>query len=427
MRRAKQKKSLKTQLKRMVVGPVLCVGLVVLFISVSALYKSMTDETRDGLLNLSHQLKEYCNIMGEGEYSLEDGVLLKGGVPFGKDNKIVDQVHEISGIDATIFFEGKRRLTTIRNEDGSRAVGTEAAKKVQKKVLIEGEDYFSSHVLVNGESYYGYYTPLQNPDGEIVGMVFVGKARSTLMKTLFSLSITICLVVLLVSAIMLKKSLHYAGSVTAALNQTKEFLERAARGEIGETLNDELLAREDELGEMGRFALILQEEVTEMVGTDSLTGLYNRRSFNEVLANALEECRKHDRIFTVAIGDIDGFKKINDTFGHMAGDQVLRELAWLFKSHMEKKGFVARWGGEEFLFLYENVDKDGAIRYLDELMQSIRAQRIHYHGQVIPVRMTLGVTECRKVDNLDDIVSRADRRLYCGKSEGKDRIICKGA
>lgn len=68
MRRAKQKKSLKTQLKRMVVGPVLCVGLVVLFISVSALYKSMTDETRDGLLNLSHQLKEYCNIMGEGEY-----------------------------------------------------------------------------------------------------------------------------------------------------------------------------------------------------------------------------------------------------------------------------------------------------------------------------------------------------------------------
>lgn len=166
------------------------------------------------------------------------------------------------------------------------------------------------------------------------------------------------------------------------------------------------------------------KELRQIASTDPLTKLWNRFRMLDHVNRCLRKYNCGEMQFiSVAIGDIDHFKLINDTYGHECGDEVLRKLAELFREYMEGIGSVARWGGEEFLFIFENMNGDDALTALSRLQLKINRLDIPYEDQVIHVTMTLGLTEYDSHISIDANIKQADDKLYKGKQGGRNCII----
>lgn len=161
-------------------------------------------------------------------------------------------------------------------------------------------------------------------------------------------------------------------------------------------------------------------ELEQIANTDTLTKLWNRHHLTRYIVNKIKDPYE---FMSIAIGDIDFFKKINDNYGHECGDEVLRSLAKVFVENMEGNGVVARWGGEEFIFVFENANGDEAKQKLAELQNAVKKTVISYDDLEVKVTMTFGLVEFDYDLNLDENINIADQRLYQGKKEGRDRII----
>ena len=127
--------------------------------------------------------------------------------------------------------------------------------------------------------------------------------------------------------------------------------------------------------------------------------------------------------FSICIGDIDFFKKVNDTYGHECGDEVLKEVAYNIKKAMLGAGYLSRWGGEEFLLIFDRVDFDKACEVLSELLNNIRDIEINYKGITVKVTMTFGIVEGNTKEDLHTQIKKADDKLYEGKISGRNKII----
>ena len=171
-------------------------------------------------------------------------------------------------------------------------------------------------------------------------------------------------------------------------------------------------------------------KLNALAETDPLTKLPNRR----FILRHIEECvhGSPDPICpTIAIGDIDFFKKVNDTYGHEAGDRVLEVLSELFQKTMEPYGVCARWGGEEFLFFFEHLNLDNAQVVLYELLSKIRVTVIPFGDQQLKVTLTFGVEDAvlsaktpeEITRQVDAVIQKADEKLYIGKEQGRNRIV----
>lgn len=170
--------------------------------------------------------------------------------------------------------------------------------------------------------------------------------------------------------------------------------------------------------------IIKYSKKLEMLATtDPLTKLQNRRGMINHIENFVEETKSNGKLLTVAIGDIDLFKHINDTYGHEAGDYVLETIAKIMKEFIEGKGMVARWGGEEFLFSLEDINGDYAFEEISKLLHLIERYEFLYEGTPIKVTMTFGLEEYDDNTGLDKVISKADEKLYIGKKQGRNRVI----
>ena len=137
---------------------------------------------------------------------------------------------------------------------------------------------------------------------------------------------------------------------------------------------------------------------------------------NHITANPSEN-------FSIAIGDIDFFKKVNDTYGHNCGDQVLTDLAKLFKEKTLGLGHVCRWGGEEFLFFFPGLNLDEASTLMDNIRLAISDLTIVYKDVSLHVTMTFGLEEYDYNSSPSEMVKHADDKLYYGKTHGRDTVI----
>ena len=164
-------------------------------------------------------------------------------------------------------------------------------------------------------------------------------------------------------------------------------------------------------------------KLKQMSETDPLTGLTNRRYAMEELEDLRKESISQKYLFCIAIGDIDFFKNVNDTYGHEAGDYILSSLAGDFSKYMKGNGFVARWGGEEFLFVLPDINGDEALIFLDELRKQIQKKEYVYEGQVIKVTMTFGVEEFSDHVGIEKTIAEADKKLYIGKQSGRNKVV----
>lgn len=170
----------------------------------------------------------------------------------------------------------------------------------------------------------------------------------------------------------------------------------------------------------------LYSRLEEMTLIDSLTGLYNRMLFNKEIQNCMEDYRKFGLPFVLSILDLDNFKKVNDSYGHLCGDLVLKQVSNLIRNEIRKDDLVCRYGGEEFAIIFRNTkDIEGVGLRLDSIRKRIAETPVEYQDSSFNVTCSFGVVCCTLIDkaeNIDTVVKKADEALYEAKRTGRNRI-----
>ena len=157
--------------------------------------------------------------------------------------------------------------------------------------------------------------------------------------------------------------------------------------------------------------------------TDSLTGLYNRRHFEDTLEREFLRASRYNNHLSFAIIDVDFFKKVNDTYGHSTGDYVLKEVAYLILQNLRKTDMVFRYGGEEFAVIITETPKEKAIVPLERLRKAVEEYPFSYNGQNINVTISIGISEvCENITTVHQLFDDADKALYKAKENGRNQI-----
>ena len=164
------------------------------------------------------------------------------------------------------------------------------------------------------------------------------------------------------------------------------------------------------------------EALNQEANKDALTGLFNRRYMNVQLEEKMQLLQEEGRIFGIIICDIDNFKKVNDSFGHESGDDVLVNVARVLMSSLRENDAVCRWGGEEFLIAIDG-NRKVTIDVAERIRGMIEDMVVISHGYTIKITMTFGVTESTPGLSIDKLVEIADERLYQGKQNGKNQVV----
>lgn len=405
--------------------PLLALGIVMLFFTSQWFTKTMYQEVERELYDATKSATTLLNAAYPGDYRLEGDVaylLYKGDVDITREYSLFDQFKEDTGLDITLFYQDTRVLTTLYNAQGDRIIGSGAPDVVIRDVLNTGEDHFYTHTLINGKTYFSYYSPVRNQDGSIVGMLFIGKSSASVSQSIQRYVYPLTWLIIGFVALVAGCIYFYTRRFVAVLLHIHSFLSEVASGNLNATLDASVTKRSDELGDIGRCALSMQRSLRTMIEQDALTELYNRRSGEKKLRQIFEETRSSRRSFALAIGDIDFFKKVNDTYGHECGDAVLKNISALLKQHMWRRGFAARWGGEEFLLVFEKADLTEAQKQLELLMDKIHELDTLYDGQHVKVNMTFGLV-CESDKDIHTLLKEADEKLYIGKTNGRNQVV----
>ena len=165
-----------------------------------------------------------------------------------------------------------------------------------------------------------------------------------------------------------------------------------------------------------------ERKLRELATKDALTGLSNRRHLLDLAQQEIARGRRGGEEVSLVLADIDDFKLINDGHGHDAGDQVLVHASQLFRGICRAQDTVARWGGEEFLFLLPATGQDAVREFAERVRATIAGTRFEHAGESIGFSLSLGVATLAGSESLDDAIGRADRALYRSKTEGRDRV-----
>ncbi len=213
----------------------------------------------------------------------------------------------------------------------------------------------------------------------------------------------------------------HIGKIFARLDRFRE--ENAQRRGVFEA---ELRQLADELQAAKQETLNLRKLLTEQEARgleDPLTGLGNRRAYQKRIEEELSRFDRYQTPLALVVCDLDHFKQINDTHGHLAGDRVLRVVAQLLLRLTRKSDFVGRYGGEEFVVLLPNTNEKTAYLVAEKLRSSLEKLPFESGGRKIPVTMSMGLTQAREGDTPDKLFQRADKLLYQAKKAGRNRVM----
>ncbi len=412
----------------MTLVPLIVCGLVMMMVCSRSVRDSMTFEAEEDLKNVALSVRMAYDQAYPGEYKAVaekndvSGIrLYKGQTDITDDYDFIDGIERESKLEITIFSMDMRMLTTLRNESGERLVKSVASDRIVQDVFHNITSMFYDNVMIEGTEYYAYYEPILSQDGSTcVGMIGVAKPATELKQSInqsVNKNILVMLLAILVTSFFI---MRFASRLVSVVKLMLDFMKSLADNKLDTKLDPSVAQREDELGEMGRNLNSLQIALRRLIERDVLTGLFNRRSAEKKI-DAIEDSGVR---YCVAIGDIDHFKKFNDTFGHECGDVVLREVAHLLNEGMNRReGFVARWGGEEFLLVFVNASIDDAYDGLMLIRQALHDKDVEYNGQIHKVTMTFGAAEKTEGVPINHLIRAADDKLYEGKQGGRDRVI----
>ncbi|MBX7098893.1 MAG: GGDEF domain-containing protein [Myxococcaceae bacterium] len=174
----------------------------------------------------------------------------------------------------------------------------------------------------------------------------------------------------------------------------------------------------------GNIENLYYEEIYQLTIVDGLTQINNKRYFLEFLEREMGRCHRYNRALSLLMFDIDHFKKINDTNGHLAGDYVLRELAHLIKSRVRKEECFARYGGEEFAIVQPEAGPENARRFAEKLRKMTEDHHFTFEGKTIPVTVSIGVADMTgDMTEPMQFIKSADTNLYKAKKGGRNKVV----
>ncbi len=424
---SKEKKgSISVSIITMSVLPLLLFGLVVTLFSVGRFTSIINLEVENEMESVAEAIQVMYDYAYPGNYELEGSKVLalyKGESEITGDFEIIDTMKERTGMEISVFYEDIRMLTTICGANGERLVGTGANATVLRDVVDERQSMFYERLNINDKDYFVYYAPLLNRNGNCVGMLGIARAKDDVQKSIWK-AVTPTLVLAAISMIIAGWiGLSYARGLSGSIQQLNSSLALVAKGNLLKEMDYGVMKRNDEIGEIGKSIVSMQKALRVLIEQDMLTELYNRRYAQARLKQTVRQAVRNGITYSLAIGDIDFFKRVNDTYGHEAGDEVLKSVARILRTHMLGKGYVARWGGEEFLLVFENYDAYKAADFLEAILSEIRAKYTNYGEDDIQVTMTFGVVNGSADSQLDELLVLADRCLYEGKEAGRDRVV----
>ncbi len=198
-----------------------------------------------------------------------------------------------------------------------------------------------------------------------------------------------------------------------------EFLEaaKAKQADISTEIINEMIEQKHNI-----------EVLRKEAGQDSMTRLHNHERFRELLKHEIGRAERYDIDLSVVMCDIDDFKAVNDTFGHLAGDRVIKAVANCLKAQLRDSDLIARYGGEEFAFILPHTSSEKAYDIAERLRKKIARLKLRYRKQLITLTMSLGIASLQEGERIsvDDLIRKADKALYKAKFAGKNRSQMAG-
>lgn len=265
-------------------------------------------------------------------------------------------------------------------------------------------------------------TPYQNVVGKPMGMALEG--RTGVLETKDHMGNSILCAFTNIQSLELGivtkifvKDLQRPFIRTALLTYTGAFALVFLSGLIMRKMVSPLVVKlEKQRIELAKQNVILHKQAT----TDALTQLYNRQHFNEYLEHEILRTKRYNNELSLIMIDIDHFKQINDTLGHLAGDTVLIEFSKLIKESIRESDILARWGGEEFVILIPQIDKDATLHFATKLCQTVVQHTFRINKRLT---CSIGVTGYIPPETTNDFINRADKGLYLAKEKGRNQAI----
>ena len=259
--------NIKKKILMIAVGPVLMLGVISIFFISTQVRKAVTSEIEEALKGTAAAtLAAYDQNAGDYIQST-NGDIWKGSYNISKSESLVDKIKSNSGMDVTFFYGDERIMTSAKDANGDRVLGSRAGDKIVEKGLKGGEEYFSSAVSIEGELNYGYFMPVHqnNSDNQIIGMIFVGtnlKEKEAVVKRILS---SICSSVIVVMLICIAVGIRLAGSMSRNIRKSIQVVGRLAEGNLDVWVDDKLLKKKDEIGELSRVTITLRDTMRSTI------------------------------------------------------------------------------------------------------------------------------------------------------------------
>ena len=258
---------LKKKILSVAVLPVLLLGIVTIVITLTQVKSSLISEVKDSLSGTAATTLAAYNQHSGSYLRADNGDVWKGGYNISKSESLLDNIKEESGMDVTFFYGNERIMTSAKDRDGNRILGSPAGEKIVEKVLKGGENYFSSSVSLDGTLNYGYYIPVyqKGTESEPIGMIFAGVDKQAKDNTINGIILMVLLSVIFVMAACIVIAVIMSVSITRSLQKGISKVQKVADGELGSPIEEKLLKRNDEVGDLAKAIDTLQKALQNIV------------------------------------------------------------------------------------------------------------------------------------------------------------------
>lgn len=309
--------SIQKKILSMTIGPVVLLGLLSIFFMLTTVRNSMMEEIEEGLKGTAAAtLAAYDQNTGDYMES-SNGDIWKGSYNISRSESLVDRIKDNTGMDVTFFYGDRRIMTSALDSNGDRILNSPAGERIVETVLQNGEEYFSNSVSLDGVMNYGYFMPVyQNgSDDEIIGMVFVGTDKenkdAVVNGIIFGIGAAVCVAMILCIGVGLK----LATSISHNIKKSISIMGRVAEGDLTVWVDDKMLKRKDEIGDLSRVTVKLKDtlkgilkgisensasllEASRALGTaaDTTNGTMNevQNAVSQVVANSTEQSKNSE-------------------------------------------------------------------------------------------------------------------------------------
>ena len=258
---------LKKKILSVAVLPVLLLGIVTIVITLTQVKSSLISEVKDSLSGTAATTLAAYNQHSGSYLRADNGDVWKGGYNISKSESLLDNIKEESGMDVTFFYGNERIMTSAKDRDGNRILGSPAGEIIVEKVLKGGENYFSSSVSLDGTLNYGYYIPIyqKGTDSEPIGMIFAGVDKQAKDNTINGIILMVLLSVIFVMVACIVIAVIMSVSITRSLRKGISKVQKVADGELGSPIEEKLLKRNDEVGDLAKAIDTLQKTLQNIV------------------------------------------------------------------------------------------------------------------------------------------------------------------